>query len=112
MEVVFCSIYNSRVEATLTNLNLLELLVSKDLDPESQEFSSKIQQKPMLETATQAPRGGSATREMNAENNAMQMQLEYSRLAQADANRSQDRKDKAIMALLGGLGNLGAGFTV
>ena len=49
---------------------------------------------------------------MNAENNAMQMQLEYSRLAQADANRSQDRKDKAIMALLGGLGNLGAGFTI
>jgi hypothetical protein len=49
---------------------------------------------------------------MNAENNAMQMQLEYSRLAQADANRSQDRKDKAIMALLGGLGNLAAGFTI
>jgi hypothetical protein len=49
---------------------------------------------------------------MNAENNAMQMQLEYSRLSQADANRSQDRKDKAIMALLGGLGNLGAGFTI
>ena len=49
---------------------------------------------------------------MNAENNAMQMQLEYSRLAQADATRAQDRKDKAIMALLGGLGNLGAAFTV
>ena len=49
---------------------------------------------------------------MNSENNAMQMQLEYSRLSQADANRSQDRKDKAIMALLGGLGNLGAGFTI
>jgi len=49
---------------------------------------------------------------MNAENNAMQMQLEYSRLAQADANRSQDRKDKAIMAFLGGLENLGAGFTI
>ena len=49
---------------------------------------------------------------INAENNAMQMQLEYSRLAQADATRSQDRKDKAIMALLGGLGNLGAGFTI
>lgn len=37
------------------------------MHPESQEFSSKIQQKPMLETATQAPRGGSATREMNAD---------------------------------------------
>jgi hypothetical protein len=49
---------------------------------------------------------------INAENNAMQMQLEYSRLSQADATRSQDRKDKAIMALLGGLGNLGAGFTI
>jgi hypothetical protein len=36
-------IYNSRVEATLTNLNLLELLVSKDLDPESQEFFYGLQ---------------------------------------------------------------------
>lgn len=40
------------------------------------------------------------------------MNLEYARLSQADANRAQDRKDKAIMALLGGLGNLGAGFTI
>jgi hypothetical protein len=60
----------------------------------------------------EARRESALTRELNAENNAMQMQLEYSRLAQADANRSQDRKDKAIMALLGGLGNLGAGFTI
>ena len=40
------------------------------------------------------------------------MNLEYARLSQADATRAQDRKDKAIMALLGGLGNLGAGFTI
>ena len=42
----------------------------------------------------------------------MQMQLEYARLAQSDRQRTADRKDKAIMALLGGLGNLGAGFTI
>ena len=51
-------------------------------------------------------------RQMNAENNKMQLQLEYSRLAQSDRQRTADRKDKAIMALLGGLGNLGAGFTI
>jgi len=51
-------------------------------------------------------------RQLSAENNKMQMQLEYSRLAQSDRQRTADRKDKAIMALLGGLGNLGAGFTI
>ncbi len=49
---------------------------------------------------------------MQNENNMMQVQLEYARLAQADRQRTADRKDKAIMALLGGLGNLGAGFSV
>ena len=42
----------------------------------------------------------------------MQLQLEYARLAQSDRQRAADRKDKAIMALLSGLGNLGAGFTI
>ncbi len=51
-------------------------------------------------------------RQMNAENNKMQLQLEYARLAQSDRQRTADRKDKAIMALLSGLGNLSAGFTV
>ena len=51
-------------------------------------------------------------RQLSAENAKMQMQLEYSRLAQSDRQRTADRKDKAIMALLGGLGNLGAGFTI
>jgi hypothetical protein len=51
-------------------------------------------------------------RQLAAENSKMQMQLEYSRLSQSDRQRSADRKDKAIMALLGGLGNLGAGFTI
>ena len=50
--------------------------------------------------------------QLNAENNKMQLQLEYARLAQSDRQRTADRKDKAIMALLGGLGNLGAGFTI
>ncbi len=40
------------------------------------------------------------------------MNLEYARMSQADAYRAQDRKDKAIMALLGGLGNMAAGFTI
>lgn len=52
------------------------------------------------------------TRQMNAENNAMQMQLEYARLGAADRNRAQDRKDQAIMMLVQGLSNLGIGFTV
>ncbi len=52
------------------------------------------------------------TRQMNAENNAMQMQLEYSRLDREDRRTAQDRKDKAVMALLSGLGNLGSFLTV
>ncbi len=51
-------------------------------------------------------------RQQTAENNKMQLQLEYARLAQSDRQRTADRKDKAIMALLSGLGNLGAGFTI
>ena len=51
-------------------------------------------------------------RQLSAENSKMQMQLEYARLSQSDRQRTADRKDKAIMALLGGLGNLGAGFTI
>ena len=39
--------------------------------------------------------------------------LSIARLSQSDRQAElQDRKDKAIMALLGGLGNLGAGFTI
>ena len=52
------------------------------------------------------------TRRINSENNLMQMQLEYARLAQSDRQRTADRRDQALMALLGGLGNLGAAFTV
>ncbi len=51
-------------------------------------------------------------RQLSAENNKMQLQLEYARLAQSDRQRTADRKDKAIMALLSGLGNLAAGFTI
>jgi len=52
------------------------------------------------------------TRKINAENRQMNMQLEYARLAQADRHRAQDKKDKALMMLLQGLGNLGAAFTI
>ena len=51
-------------------------------------------------------------RKINAENRQMNMQLEYARLAQADRHRAQDKKDKALMMLLQGLGNLGAAFTI
>lgn len=52
------------------------------------------------------------TRELNAENNAMQMQFQYAQLAQSERVRAQERKDKAIMALISGLGNLGAAFAI
>ena len=40
------------------------------------------------------------------------LQLEYARLAQADRQKAQDRKDKAFMMLIQGLGNLGSAFTL
>lgn len=51
-------------------------------------------------------------RKINAETRQMNMQLEYARLAQADKHRAQDKKDRALMALLQGLGNLGTAFTI
>ncbi len=47
-----------------------------------------------------------------AESDQLTMQLEYARLGQRDRERRADRKDKAMMMLLQGLGNLGAGFTI
>ena len=49
---------------------------------------------------------------MQADTNRMQLQLEYARLDQAERLRAQDKKDKALMTLLQGLGNLGAAFTL
>ena len=40
------------------------------------------------------------------------MNLEYARMERADRRDAQARKDKAIMTLISGLGNLGAAFTV
>ena len=51
-------------------------------------------------------------RAMQADTNRMQLQLEYARLDQAERMRAQDKKDKALMTLLQGLGNLGAAFTL
>jgi hypothetical protein len=51
-------------------------------------------------------------RRLTAETNQMQLQLEYARLAQSDRNRRQDRKDRAIMSIVSGLGNLGAAFAI
>ena len=49
---------------------------------------------------------------LSAQTNQMNMQLEYARLAQADRQRATDRKDKALMMLIQGLGNLGGAFTI
>jgi hypothetical protein len=47
-----------------------------------------------------------------AESDQLTLQLEYARLGQRDRERRADRKDKSMMMLLQGLGNLGAGFTI
>jgi len=52
------------------------------------------------------------TRRDNLELRRDNMNLEYARLAQADRQRAADRKDKAIMMLMQGLGNLGTAFTI
>ena len=51
-------------------------------------------------------------RRLSAEQNKMQMQLSYDRLAMQERNNMQARKDKAIAMLFQGLGNLGAGFAI
>lgn len=51
-------------------------------------------------------------RRLSAETNQINVQLKYAQLAQADRNRQQDRKDRAIMSLISGLGNLGAAFAI
>ena len=97
-----------------TNANTLANRVQTSAEDTQRwrEKQSALDARNRWDDKREARRESALTRELNAENNAMQMQLEYSRLAQADETRSQDRKDKAIMALLGGLGNLGAGFTI
>jgi len=44
-----------------------DTFVKHALHPEKQEFDQKIQNKPMLENATNAPRGGANTREINVD---------------------------------------------
>ena len=51
-------------------------------------------------------------RRLTAETNQMQIGLQYAQLSQNQINRERDRKDKAIMTLINGLGNLGAAFTI
>ena len=48
----------------------------------------------------------------DAENNALQLQLEYARLNQRDLENRRDKKEKQLLMLLQGLGNLGAGFAI
>ena len=51
-------------------------------------------------------------RALQADNNRMQLQLEYARLDQQARQRAADKKDKALMMLLQGLGSLGTAFTL
>lgn len=47
-----------------------------------------------------------------AETNQMNLQFKYAQLAQSERIRAQERKDRAIMTLINGLGNLGAAFAI
>ena len=49
---------------------------------------------------------------LTAETNQMNLQFKYAQLAQSERIRAQERKDTAIMALVNGLGNLGAAFAI
>ena len=71
-----------------------------------------LEQERLWQDKQEARKDRALSRQLTAEGNVMQMQLEYSRLAQADKQRAQDRKDKALMMLLQGLGNLGTAFTI
>ena len=51
-------------------------------------------------------------RALQADSNRMQLQFQYAQLMQNDRNRAQDRQDKALMAILQGVGNLGSAFTI
>tara|TARA_R100001443_G_scaffold46549_1_gene59369 strand:- start:787 stop:1764 length:978 start_codon:yes stop_codon:yes gene_type:complete len=62
--------------------------------------------------AQRARQDNAALRASDSEARQMQMQFEYARLAQQDRQARQDKKDRAMMMLLQGLGNLGAAFTI
>ena len=48
----------------------------------------------------------------NNQTQQMNLQLGYARLAQEEKNRREDKKEKALLNLLSGLGNLGAAFAL
>lgn len=52
------------------------------------------------------------TRKMDMQLRGDEMKFKYAQLAQSDKMARQDRKDRAMMTLIQGLGNLGAAFTV
>tara|TARA_B100001093_G_C26764093_1_gene987062 strand:+ start:428 stop:1153 length:726 start_codon:yes stop_codon:yes gene_type:complete len=51
-------------------------------------------------------------RRMTMETNRQTMQLEYARMAQNDRNRLQDKRDKALMLLIQGLGGVANAFNL
>lgn len=52
------------------------------------------------------------TQKMNMQLRGDEMKFKYASLAQQDRQSRQDKKDRAMMTLIQGLGNLGAAFTV
>ena len=52
------------------------------------------------------------TQKMNMQLRGDEMKFKYAQLAQQDKLARQDKKDRAMMALIQGLGNLGAAFTI
>ena len=52
------------------------------------------------------------TRQLNAQTSADNLQLQYAQLASQERRDARDRKDRAILTLIEGLGNLGAAFTI
>ena len=52
------------------------------------------------------------TQKMNMQLRGDEMKFKYAQLAQQDKLARQDKRDRAMMALIQGLGNLGAAFTI
>ena len=88
--------------------------VNKRLEAEAIERARQfdIQEARIAETARQNNLNRANDRLLTAQTNQLNLQLKYAQLAQSDKNRREDKREKALLTLLTGLGNLGAAFTV
>jgi len=82
-------------ETRLYNKGLLD---QQDLKEEKKEARASLER--------------AENRRLTAETNQMNLQLKYAELAANDRYRREDKREKALLALLNGLGNLGAAFTI